>query len=406
MFQKYLSKILCLILAVGLLASTVALASKRIAVSGTPSGTLAKPNDYIAELEGRMQDIPSIGEEHTSSETSTQSANSAQTASIPSVGGTAVSKISHVASASKKASNSSKKQTSSTTAGKTSSKPSSNAQKPSSGSSASKPSSSSSPSPSSKTLIVSVGGGAPQKLDAADIIARVVAMEMDSSFEVEALKAQAVATHTFIQYCNNNGKAPSVPTRTPDAKIKNAVASVLDKMIYYNGKPINAVYHATSAGKTNASEDVWGEKIPYLRSVEVKYDHLAPGYQATASFSKDDFKTLVSKNTGVTLSSNASNWVKIQSRTQGGYVANISLDGQKTVTGRQMRESILLVNGTMKLRSAKFDYAVKGDTVVFTTYGYGHGAGMSQTGANLYAKKDGWSYDRILKHFYTGVTVK
>ena len=71
----------------------------------------------------------------------------------------------------------------------------------------------------------------------------------------------------------------------------------------------------------------------------------------------------------------------------------------RTITGRVLRENIL------SLKSAKFEVKVEGDQFIFTTYGYGHGVGMPQIGANLYAKNEKWSYQKILKHYYTGVTI-
>ena len=71
-----------------------------------------------------------------------------------------------------------------------------------------------------------------------------------------------------------------------------------------------------------------------------------------------------------------------------------------------MREDILKVNGAMVMRSHAFDVTYDGSTFIFTTYGYGHGAGMSQWGAQLYAQNEGWSYSQILTHYYTGVTLQ
>lgn len=90
----------------------------------------------------------------------------------------------------------------------------------------------------------------------------------------------------------------------------------------------------------------------------------------------------------------------IQMMDNGAYVDTITIAG-KTITGRQMRETVL----GFKIKSAAFDISFSGDNVVFTTHGYGHGAGMSQWGAHYYAVKEGWSYSQILSHYYQGTTL-
>ena len=109
-------------------------------------------------------------------------------------------------------------------------------------------------------------------------------------------------------------------------------------------------------------------------------------------------------------------WIKVLDKTSGGYNNNMSVCGATTyynralkktsnITGRWMREDILKGAGSGNLRSAAFDIAFDGSNFIFTTYGYGHGAGMSQWGAQLYAINEGWSYEQILKHYYQGVTI-
>lgn len=260
--------------------------------------------------------------------------------------------------------------------------------------------------------------GAYTEMKASEILPLVVSYEMSSSFDVEALKAQAVATHTFIKYYNLRGSAPSVGTRNPDSagKIKNAVMQVVDKVICYNNSPIFAPYFAISAGRTNSALDVWGGAYPYLVSRESKYDYLAPNYKVTNTYSESEIKTAIESKINVTLSGNPENWMSILSKTSGNYVGNMNVGGATTyycsplkktsnITGRWIREDILKVSGKTALRSASFDISYSNSTFSITTYGYGHGVGMSQLGANLYAQHEGWSYDRILKHYYYGTEI-
>lgn len=348
------------------------------AVSSAKAVT-SKPNDYISELNDKSQDIPHSMKSGSSSSEESSKASSKSASS---------------------------KKTSSKTSSGTSSKKSA-----SSGSVSSKVTSSGE-SGGGDVIYLSVGGEV-KEYSVLDAVAQNVAAEMDDYFEDEAIKAQAVAAHTYMVYTNSCGKAPVLPLRTPSANIKSLVKSVIGKLIYYNSKPINAVYFATSGGDTASAKDIWGSEIAYLKSVPSKYDNLVKGYKTTKTYSADDFKSIIKKNAGISLTGSAESWLKILSFGDGGYVGNMSLGGKKkatingssrTITGNLFRESIL----SYGIRSPKFEFSLSDDasSITFTTYGYGHCVGMSQNGANMYAKKDGRGYSWILKHYYTGVTIK
>ena len=266
------------------------------------------------------------------------------------------------------------------------------------------------------TLIVTVNGTS-KKMDAFDVVCRFVAMEVGSSFSEEAIKAQAVASHTYIAYCNQLGRAPSLPSKTPDEKIKKAVSQVIDQLVYYNGELANTVYSASSAGYTASSEDVWGGAVPYLVSVESVYDNLDPNWDVEVEISADDLQKMIAENLGITLDGDPADWLEIIETTDGGYVTAIRIGGEDTyrsssgkevpLDGRVMREVALVEDGQWLLRSTSFSIELKGgDMFVFTTRGHGHGVGMSQYGANLYATEAGYTYDEILKHYYTGITIR
>ena len=249
-----------------------------------------------------------------------------------------------------------------------------------------------------------------------EILPKIVGMEMDDSMADEALKAQAVATHSYIKYQNGIGKAPVVYIRkNPSSRIKNLVASVQNKMMYYNGQVINAAYTASTAGRTESSADVWGGTLPYLTSVESIYDKFDPNWGSTLTFTVDQVKEMVKTNAGITLEGDPAEWFKVVTATAGGYNGEMTIGGQKVftnggktykITGRYVQTTILRRSGSSALKSHKFDVTVDGDKMIFTTYGYGHGVGMSQWGAHYYALKGGYTYDKILKHYYQGVTIK
>ncbi len=248
--------------------------------------------------------------------------------------------------------------------------------------------------------VYDTGSGRTVSGDELTIVSQVVQTEVGGSFSLEAIKAQAVAASTFIRFENAGGRTPSVKLSTAGATVKNAAKSVLGKGVYYNNRLAFTPYHATSAGQTNSSADVWGGHYDYLISVDSSVDEDAPGYRAVTTMTSAQVASAVKSKLGVTLDGDPGGWIEVVSLTDGGYNAKM-LVGGKSTTGRVMRESVL------NLRSAAFDidYDDSSDRFTFTTYGYGHGVGMSQNGANLYARQ-GWSYEDILTHYYPGTTVK
>ena len=185
----------------------------------------------------------------------------------------------------------------------------------------------------------------------------------------------------------------------------DAVEEVAGEAVYYKNKLAFTPFYATSAGVTIASEDVWGGSYPYLVSVDSEIDEMARNYEVSVKLSADAVAKKVKSALKIDLydySDDPDDWFDIEDYTEGGmYVKSVRV-GRKTVTGRVLRENVL------GLRSAAFeiDYSSRRDEFTFTTYGYGHGVGMSQTGANLYAAEEGWDYLDILEHYYPGTKVK
>lgn len=257
-------------------------------------------------------------------------------------------------------------------------------------------------------------GGTIVKDDAAVIVAKAVMAEVGDSFNEEAIKAQAIAAYTYMKYYNQNNQNAYVVFKTPSDKVTRCVNEVIGKAIYYEGKLIQSVYSASSAGYTASSLNVWGVDYPYLRSTKTDFDALYDiNYGKKATFTADEVKSLVEYNTGITLSGTPDTWFSITSRIDGNYVGTMTIGGQDTyqsgggikkITGRAFRENIM----EYEIRSSSFDiaYNAQDDTFTFTTYGYGHGVGMSQHGANILASRQGYSYEDILKFYYVGTEIK
>lgn len=269
--------------------------------------------------------------------------------------------------------------------------------------------------PSGFTLTVQYSGsGGKVTEDGADILARVVMGEIGSGFSEEAIKAQAVASYTYIRYYNESGEAPNVSVKTADDKVKKCVREVLGQGIYYNGDLIQAVYGASSAGYTASSKNVWGVDYPYLQSKKCELDEAYdPNYGAKNSFTATEIKDAVKSATGIELDGDPGSWFAIKDYVDNVYVGNVTVGGRDSftdsdgdtvkITGKTMRERIL----KGKLRSSCFDISYSAETqrFTFTTYGYGHGVGLSQYGANNLANQWGYDYRQILEFYYPGTNI-
>ena len=196
-----------------------------------------------------------------------------------------------------------------------------------------------------------------------------------------------------------------MPSRTPTKKTMDAVAAVLDQVLTYNGKVAFTPYHASSAGTTNSSAEVWGGSYPYLIAVTSAYDPASSCRDLQTSLPAATVKEKVEAYLKITLPEDPSLWFDDYTANTAGYVSQVRIPDAKgvvhTVTGRQVRENIL----GYAIRSHAFTVTVSGDNLIFTTNGYGHGVGMSQTGANAYAANEGWTCAQILSHYYPGTTL-
>lgn len=267
-----------------------------------------------------------------------------------------------------------------------------------------------SPDPEEPTLIV-IQNGQQVKVNAQAALERFVASEMYPSWDIEALKAQAVASHTYVKYYNDVlNRAVTLPNPSASnitARVKQAVAEVYREIITQgDGEPVNALYTAATAGSTRSSADTYGGNYPYLSEVESKYDSQdASNWDKVTYLKVSDVKSWLQSSTGLTLGGNPEEWISIDSHTAGGYVGNVTVhgtDGSKTYRSNYFKETVI----KNKLRSTWFTFDVSGDNFIFTTRGYGHSVGMSQWGAQLYAKNEGWSYRQILSHYYKGTTIE
>ena len=254
----------------------------------------------------------------------------------------------------------------------------------------------------------------------------VVSSEMPASFEEEALKAQAVVARTYtlykiIQNDKKHGEANICDDSTccqawiskEDRlarwneekqeeywnKIVKAVNETQGKMITYEGKPINAFFHSNSGGATEAPINVWGGSgYPYLQSVETAGEDAYSQYESEVTITKKEFEETIKKeHSDFKIDFDEKDCIKVKEYTEGNRVKTIQV-GNLKLSGVEMRN-------LFGLRSANFTITIEDNDIIFDVIGYGHGVGMSQTGADSLAKQ-GKTYEEIIHHFYTDVEIK
>jgi stage II sporulation protein D len=181
-------------------------------------------------------------------------------------------------------------------------------------------------------------------------------------------------------------------------KLKEAVYGTAGEVIVYDNKLIDAVFHSTSGGKTENSEEIWSSRVPYLRSVISQYEEGSPKYIAQQEVSIDNFIQCMKKlDSGVKINKkNIKNEIKVLERSEGGRITKLKV-GDKTFKGMDVRN-------VLGLNSSNFNYTVGTKTILFTVTGNGHGIGMSQYGADGMAK-NGAQYRDIVMHYYQGVDI-
>jgi stage II sporulation protein D len=244
-----------------------------------------------------------------------------------------------------------------------------------------------------------------------DYIIGVVSCEMPASYEIEALKAQAVASRTYalekMNYNNNydlenstnnqcyhsNDKLKSKWGNNYEKyynKIKKAVNETKGYYITYKGEIIKAFYFSTSNGYTEDVQDVFGSKLDYLSSVESSWDKNNKNFEKTISFNELDFLNKLN------IKESKVNKIEIISRTKSNRVNEIIINNSK-FKGTTFRK-------LLGIRSTDATIEIDDNKVYITTKGYGHGVGLSQYGANEMAKQ-GHTYDEILKYYYKNVEI-
>ena len=265
-----------------------------------------------------------------------------------------------------------------------------------------------------------------EELSLDDYLYGVVSSEMPASFEKEALKAQAIVarTYTIYQITKSKGKHGDADIcddykccqawiskedrlakwseNEAEAnwnKIVEAVDSTQGKIITYNGSPIDAFFHSNSGGITETASNVWGgDNFPYLQSVQTSGEDGYTQYSSEVEFSQSEFiDKIKTKHPDFEIDFNDNSCVQILEYTESGRIRTIKF-GNIQIAGTEART-------LLGLKSTNFSFEIVDGKIKFKVLGYGHGVGMSQTGADSMAKA-GSSAEEIIKHFYSGVEIR
>ena len=259
------------------------------------------------------------------------------------------------------------------------------------------------------------------KLD--EYLCNVVSAEMPATFDQEALKAQAIVARTYTIYKILNKKHDNADICDDSTccqawiskddrlakweenqresnwqKICSAVNETSGKIITYENKPIDAFFHSNSGGITEVPVNVWGGTgYPYLQSVETSGENTYTQYASEVTLSQEELiNKLKEKYSDISIDFTNSEDIKILEYTESTRVKTVKF-GNHEISGVEART-------LFGLKSTNFEISRDGNNIKFSVKGYGHGVGMSQTGADSMAK-NGSRAEEIIKHFYTGVEI-
>ena len=277
----------------------------------------------------------------------------------------------------------------------------------------------------SRTVLRVWNGEQVEEMTLAEYLPGVVRGEMPATFEPQALAAQAVAERTYIYYQLRGGPKDAHPDADIctdpsccsawtsretarekwgdrfdeyEARIDRAVTETDGQVLLYDGAPILAAFHSSSAGTTASSGDVWSADLPYLRSVvSPESGDTVPNYYSVVTVPAEEFRDVfLAAHPEAELEGDAAGWISDVRDNESGRVESATVGGV-TVRGTELRS-------LYGLRSACFTVSVDDGGVTFRVTGYGHGVGMSQYGANELAR-EGKTWQEIVAWYYTGVTV-
>lgn len=276
--------------------------------------------------------------------------------------------------------------------------------------------------------VLRTGTGETEEVSVRDYLIGAVASEMPPSYGTEALKAQAVASHTYAERIRRQNAAHPDPAldgadfsddcrfyqafaseaelqaqwgdqfRIHYDKVAAAVDAVSNLLICWEDEPIVAAFHAVSPGRTENAEAVFGTALPYLVPVSSDADRSAPSFAEEVTLPPETVRNaLLSVEPALSLPEDPAEWFTDSVCTESGTVLQMHC-GTTVLSGSRLRE-------ILGLRSACITVSYADGLFTFRTKGFGHGVGMSQYGAGKMAAR-GCSFREILLHYYPGTVCR
>lgn len=272
--------------------------------------------------------------------------------------------------------------------------------------------------------VMKTDDGTVEKLEDREYLIGVLAAEMSMLSHNEALKAQVIASYTYAIYLKQDKSSaeinradisddPSVHQgyisederkerwgdkfNEYEKKAGDIVDAVYGQAIYYEDKPIMAVYHNLNSGRTQSSLTVWKKELPYLTEVESPGDKLSAEYTRSMSFSPEEFERKIKQIDGITLDDKTEDLIGNIDKTDHGYIKSIEIYGN-VISSVDFRTAL-------ELDSCCFEIISDKEKITVTTFGKGHLVGMSQYGAD-YMARQGADYREILQHYYRGTKIQ
>lgn len=271
-------------------------------------------------------------------------------------------------------------------------------------------------------LRVLLPDGTVEEMELEEYLWGVLAAEMPVTFRGEALKAQAVAARTYTLYQISHTKKahpeadvctdysccqawisredrldqwPEEERESYAGRISAALRLTEGQILTWEGEPILAVFHASSAGWTRSAQEVWGTEVPYLTAVESpEGEGDSPNYYSVVTLSQEEFaQKFQEAYPQADLTGALETWFSSPETDESGAPTAFTVGGVR-VTAQELRT-------LCGLRSATFQVECQEGAISFYVTGYGHGVGMSQYGANVLANQ-GLTWQEILAHYYPG----
>lgn len=246
-----------------------------------------------------------------------------------------------------------------------------------------------------------------------DYLVGLINCEISSLWPVEAVKSQAVIARSYAVYQKDARRGALYHLESSvmdqvydgidieDSRAARAVEETSGEVLTYAGAVIQAFYHSSCGGHTEAAKNVWGADLPYLRGVDCKYCLTAPSTRWETTLSLQKVETLL-KAAGYRISD--ANSIRVGENNGSGRLQDITIKtakGDLLISGVNFRKSI----GYTVIKSTNFTVKMRGDDVVFSGLGNGHGVGLCQWGSKQRAG-DGFNYREILSYYYPGAGIE